>query len=49
MDEESQMREAMKMKNEEKAEEARLRRFKEFEEKSFDAYDRVHRRLLGNN
>ena len=49
MDEESQMREAMKMKNEEKAEEARLRRLKEFEEKSFDAYDRVHRRLLGNN
>ena len=48
MNSEDQLRESMKMKEEEKAEEARIRRLKEFEEKSFDAYDRVHQRLLGN-
>ena len=48
MNSEDQLKESMKLKEEEKAEEARLRRLKELEEKSFDAYDRVHRRLLGN-
>ena len=33
---------------EEKAEELRLQRLKDFEEKSFQSYDRIHQRLLGN-
>tara|TARA_B100000686_G_scaffold349847_1_gene444213 strand:+ start:644 stop:1729 length:1086 start_codon:yes stop_codon:yes gene_type:complete len=47
LSEDDQRKEALKLKEEEKAEELRLQRLKDFEEKSFQTYDRIHQRLLG--
>ena len=48
LSEEDQRKEALKQKEQDKAEEMRLQRLKDFEEKSFQTYDRIHQRLLGN-
>ena len=48
LSEDDQRKESLRSKEEEKAEEMRLQRLKDFEEKSFQTYDRIHQRLLGN-